>query len=152
MTTIMKSEPTPPDREVLTGLAERVTYQNAENGFCVLRVNLGQRRETRHGRSLGSAPRRGAGPDLGKVRLRPASPVGDKGDKRSDSDVHLRCLAVGGRRWPARVPVSCLCSLPGLRLDGLSALDSRISRQWALAFWWPIVHFLPGRSPHRRWS
>jgi len=36
--TIMKSEPTPPDREVLTGLVERVTYQNAENGFCVLRV------------------------------------------------------------------------------------------------------------------
>jgi len=38
MTTIMKSEPTPSDREVLTGLVERVTYQNAENGFCVLRI------------------------------------------------------------------------------------------------------------------
>jgi len=38
MTTMMKSEPTPPDREVLTGLVERVTYQNAENGFCVVRV------------------------------------------------------------------------------------------------------------------
>src|SRR5262249_51194770 len=38
MTDIMKSEPTPSDREVLTGLIERVTYQNAENGFCVLRV------------------------------------------------------------------------------------------------------------------
>ncbi len=34
----MKTEPTPSDREVLTGLVERVTYQNAENGFCVLRV------------------------------------------------------------------------------------------------------------------
>jgi hypothetical protein len=33
-----KSEPTPSDREVLTGLVERVTYQNAESGFCVLRV------------------------------------------------------------------------------------------------------------------
>src|SRR5437899_12650355 len=29
----MKNQPTPPDREVLTGLVERVTYQNAENGF-----------------------------------------------------------------------------------------------------------------------
>jgi hypothetical protein len=28
----------PPDRQVLAGLVERVTYQNAENGFCVLRV------------------------------------------------------------------------------------------------------------------
>ncbi len=32
MTAIMKSEPTPSDREVLTGLVERVTYRNAENG------------------------------------------------------------------------------------------------------------------------
>ena len=38
MTTIMKSEPTPSDRDVLTGLVERVTYQNAENGFCVVRA------------------------------------------------------------------------------------------------------------------
>ncbi len=38
MTTVMKSEPTPSDREVLTGLVERVTYQNAESGFCVLRI------------------------------------------------------------------------------------------------------------------
>ena len=29
MTAIMKSEPTPSDHEVLTGLVERVTYQNA---------------------------------------------------------------------------------------------------------------------------
>jgi exodeoxyribonuclease V alpha subunit len=45
MTAIMKSEPTPPDREVLTGLVERVTYQNAENGFCVLRVKARGQRE-----------------------------------------------------------------------------------------------------------
>jgi hypothetical protein len=36
MTAITKSAPMPSDREVLTGLVERVTYQNAENGFCVL--------------------------------------------------------------------------------------------------------------------
>ena len=35
----------PPDREVLTGLIERVTYQNAENGFCVLRVKARGHRE-----------------------------------------------------------------------------------------------------------
>src|SRR6201984_3428340 len=35
---IMKSELQPSDREVLAGLVERVTYQNAENGFCVVRV------------------------------------------------------------------------------------------------------------------
>jgi len=31
-------EPTPSDREILAGLVERVTYQNADNGFCVIRV------------------------------------------------------------------------------------------------------------------
>jgi exodeoxyribonuclease V alpha subunit len=41
----MKSEPTPSDREVLTGLIERVTYQNTENGFCVLRVKARGQRE-----------------------------------------------------------------------------------------------------------
>jgi exodeoxyribonuclease V alpha subunit len=35
---IMKSEPILSDREVLAGLVERVTYQNAENGFCVIRI------------------------------------------------------------------------------------------------------------------
>ncbi len=45
MTTITIGEPTPSDREVLTGLVERVTYQNAENGFCVLRVKARGRRE-----------------------------------------------------------------------------------------------------------
>src|ERR1700755_3680118 len=34
----MKMEPSPADREVLAGLVERVTYQNLENGFCVIRV------------------------------------------------------------------------------------------------------------------
>ncbi len=32
----MKSEPTPSDREVV----ERVTYQNAANGSCILRVKV----------------------------------------------------------------------------------------------------------------
>src|SRR5580704_260574 len=35
---VMKTEPQPSGREVLAGLVERVTYQNAENGFCVIRV------------------------------------------------------------------------------------------------------------------
>src|SRR5437867_12364065 len=34
----MKIEPTPSNRDVLAGLVERVTYHNAENGFCVIRV------------------------------------------------------------------------------------------------------------------
>ena len=38
----MNSQPQPqPEattREVLAGLVERVTYHNAENGFCVLRI------------------------------------------------------------------------------------------------------------------
>ena len=34
----MKTQPYPSDREALAGLVERVTYQNAENGFCVIRV------------------------------------------------------------------------------------------------------------------
>jgi hypothetical protein len=32
----VKTQPNPSDREVLAGLVERVTYQNAENGFCVI--------------------------------------------------------------------------------------------------------------------
>jgi exodeoxyribonuclease V alpha subunit len=35
---IMKMESQQSDREVLAGLVERVTYQNADNGFCVIRV------------------------------------------------------------------------------------------------------------------
>src|SRR3984893_8315845 len=34
----MKTQPNPSDREVLAGVVERVTYQNAENGFWVVRV------------------------------------------------------------------------------------------------------------------
>jgi exodeoxyribonuclease V alpha subunit len=34
----MKPQPEPPNQEVLAGLIERVTYHNAENGFCVLRA------------------------------------------------------------------------------------------------------------------
>lgn len=32
-------------REVLAGLVERVTFHNAENGFCVLRIKARGRRE-----------------------------------------------------------------------------------------------------------
>ena len=41
----MKIEPKPSDREVLAGLVERVTYQSAENGFCVVRVKVRGHRE-----------------------------------------------------------------------------------------------------------
>jgi ATP-dependent exoDNAse (exonuclease V) alpha subunit len=34
----MSPHPEPPTQEVLAGLVERVTYHNAENGFCVLRA------------------------------------------------------------------------------------------------------------------
>src|SRR5512133_72437 len=34
----MKPQPEPSSQEVLAGLVERVTYHNAENGFCVLRI------------------------------------------------------------------------------------------------------------------
>ena len=41
----MKIEPKPSDREVLAGVVERVTYQNGENGFCVLRIKARGHRE-----------------------------------------------------------------------------------------------------------
>jgi exodeoxyribonuclease V alpha subunit len=41
----MKIEPKPSDREALAGSIERVTYQNAESGFCVVRVRIRGRRE-----------------------------------------------------------------------------------------------------------
>ena len=41
----MKIEPKPSGREILAGLVERVTYQNAESGFCVVRVRVRGRRE-----------------------------------------------------------------------------------------------------------
>ena len=34
----MKSNPETTTQEVLAGLVERVTFHNAENGFCVLRA------------------------------------------------------------------------------------------------------------------
>jgi hypothetical protein len=34
-----------PDREVLAGLVERVTFHNADNGFCVLRAKARGHRE-----------------------------------------------------------------------------------------------------------
>jgi exodeoxyribonuclease V alpha subunit len=41
----MKTQPHPSDREVLAGLVERVTYQNGENGFCVIRVKARSHRD-----------------------------------------------------------------------------------------------------------
>jgi hypothetical protein len=41
----MKTQPHPSDREVLAGLVERVTYQHAENGFCVIRVKARSHRD-----------------------------------------------------------------------------------------------------------
>src|SRR5208282_41126 len=38
MTSAMKPQPEPSTQEVLAGLVERVTYHNAENGFCFLRA------------------------------------------------------------------------------------------------------------------
>ena len=42
---MMKSQPNPSGREVLAGLVERVIYQNAENGFCVIRVKARSHRD-----------------------------------------------------------------------------------------------------------
>src|SRR5262245_37281066 len=44
-TGFMKIELKPSDCEVLAGLVERVTYHNAENGFCVLRAKVRGHRE-----------------------------------------------------------------------------------------------------------
>ena len=41
----MKAQPHPSDREVLAGVVERVTYQNSENGFCVIRVKARSHRD-----------------------------------------------------------------------------------------------------------
>src|SRR5262249_17151151 len=41
----MKIGRKPSDREVLAGFVERVTYQSAENGFCVVRVKVRGHRE-----------------------------------------------------------------------------------------------------------
>jgi exodeoxyribonuclease V alpha subunit len=36
----MKAQPVSSTQEVLASLVERVTYHNAENGFCVLRAKV----------------------------------------------------------------------------------------------------------------
>jgi exodeoxyribonuclease V alpha subunit len=36
----MRPQPESSSQEVLAGLVERVTYHNAENGFCVLRAKV----------------------------------------------------------------------------------------------------------------
>src|SRR6266508_174025 len=41
----MSPQPKPSTHEVLAGLVERVTYHNAENGFCVLRARARGRRD-----------------------------------------------------------------------------------------------------------
>jgi len=48
----MKIEPKPSDREVLAGLVERVTYHNAENGFCVLRAKVRGHRDVGHAAAI----------------------------------------------------------------------------------------------------
>ena len=41
----MKPQAEPSAQEVLAGLVERVTFHNAENGFCVLRLKARGHRE-----------------------------------------------------------------------------------------------------------
>jgi hypothetical protein len=41
----LKPQPEPSTQEVLAGIVERVTYHNAENGFCVLRIKARGHRE-----------------------------------------------------------------------------------------------------------
>jgi len=41
----MKPQPESSTQEVLAGLVERVTFHNAENGFCVLRAKARGHRE-----------------------------------------------------------------------------------------------------------
>ena len=42
---VMKTKPQPPYEEAIAGLVERVTYQNAENGFCVIPVKARDHRD-----------------------------------------------------------------------------------------------------------
>src|SRR3984885_10142769 len=41
----MKTQPNSSERELLAGLVERVTYQNAENDFCVIRFKARSHRD-----------------------------------------------------------------------------------------------------------
>src|SRR5262245_41410809 len=43
----MRPQPEPSTQQVLAGLVERVTYHNAENGFCVLRARARGHRDVR---------------------------------------------------------------------------------------------------------
>jgi hypothetical protein len=54
----MKTEPNPPNWEVLAGMVERVTSQNAENDFCVIRVKVRGHRELVTVPALSGAGRR----------------------------------------------------------------------------------------------
>ena len=103
MATIMKSEPTPPDREVLTGLVERVTYQNAENGFCVLRVKArGSPWSAMPPRSRpanGSQPP-ATGSTTGAFSHQSADLVGHR--LHASLDVGRICEVVGGGRFRSR--------------------------------------------------
>src|ERR1700684_3111648 len=58
----MKSMPESSTREVLAGLVERVTFHNAENGFCVLRTKARGHRDvvTVVGRVASSPPASGS--------------------------------------------------------------------------------------------
>lgn len=45
MNSRLKPQPHSSTQEVLAGLVERVTYDNAENGFCVIRIKARGHRE-----------------------------------------------------------------------------------------------------------
>ena len=45
MNSTLKQQPATSNQEVLAGLVERVTYHNAENGFCVIRIKARGHRE-----------------------------------------------------------------------------------------------------------
>ena len=45
MNSALKAPPASSTQEVLAGLVERVTYHNAENGFCVIRIKARGHRE-----------------------------------------------------------------------------------------------------------
>ena len=64
----MKPQAEPSTQEALAGLVERVTYHNAENGFCVLRAKAfggGGRGPGRGGNGIG----RGGGGSPGNPRV-----------------------------------------------------------------------------------
>ncbi len=50
----LKPQPGSSTQEVLAGLVERITFHNAENGFCVIRVKARRhRRNFREGKDFG---------------------------------------------------------------------------------------------------